>query len=209
MAAARQLLVLYGSQTGTAEDVAARVGREGKRRHFRARVVAMDSYDMVSRLHSRVKLCSPATQGTPFHSAQIAVPVPAHPRTSGGVCVCHDRPRGRARQHEAVLALPPPQGASCRLPQGGAICRPRAGRLRLPEVSSQSSSDLSISVPNAISDAGTTLWGRSCTAGCSSWVGLPSYPWHWGTTSTTWGGCGLGNGCGLYPCSWGSVEPVI
>lgn len=47
MAAERQLLVLYGSQTGTAEDVAARVGREGKRRHFRTRVVAMDSYDRV------------------------------------------------------------------------------------------------------------------------------------------------------------------
>lgn len=44
----RQVLVLYGSQTGTAQDTAERVGREGKRRRFRVRVVAMDSYDTVS-----------------------------------------------------------------------------------------------------------------------------------------------------------------
>lgn len=44
----RKLLVLYGSQTGTAQDAAERVGREGKRRHFRVRVLAMDSYNTVS-----------------------------------------------------------------------------------------------------------------------------------------------------------------
>ena len=48
VAAERQLLVLYGSQTGTAQDAAERVGREGKRRHFRVRVLAMDSYNTVS-----------------------------------------------------------------------------------------------------------------------------------------------------------------
>ena len=47
MADDRRLLVLYGSQTGTAQDVAERVGREGKRRHFRMRVLPMDSYDKV------------------------------------------------------------------------------------------------------------------------------------------------------------------
>lgn len=44
----RRLLVLYGSQTGTAQDVAERVGREAKRRHFTARVLAMDEYEIVS-----------------------------------------------------------------------------------------------------------------------------------------------------------------
>lgn len=44
----RNLLVLYGSQTGTAEEVAERIGREGKRRHFRVRVSAMDEFDVVS-----------------------------------------------------------------------------------------------------------------------------------------------------------------
>lgn len=48
VAAGRQLLVLYGSQTGTAQDTAERVGREGKRKHFRVRVLDMDSYDTVS-----------------------------------------------------------------------------------------------------------------------------------------------------------------
>lgn len=44
----RRLLVLYGSQTGTAQDVAERVGREGRRRHFRTQVTAMDEYDKVN-----------------------------------------------------------------------------------------------------------------------------------------------------------------
>lgn len=43
----RRLLVLYGSQTGTAQDTAERIGREGKRRHFRTRVLPMDNYDKV------------------------------------------------------------------------------------------------------------------------------------------------------------------
>lgn len=47
--ASGQLLVLYGSQTGSAQDVAERVGREAKRRHFRVRVLPMDSYDKVGR----------------------------------------------------------------------------------------------------------------------------------------------------------------
>ena len=42
--------VLYGSQTGTAQDTAERVGREGRRRHFRTRVMPMDSYDKVERV---------------------------------------------------------------------------------------------------------------------------------------------------------------
>lgn len=43
----RKLLILYGSQTGTAQDVADKVYREAKRRHFSARVTALDSYDIV------------------------------------------------------------------------------------------------------------------------------------------------------------------
>ena len=35
--------MLYGSQTGTAQDVVERVGRDGRRRHFRVRVLPMDS----------------------------------------------------------------------------------------------------------------------------------------------------------------------
>ena len=52
----RRLLILYGSQTGTAQDVAERIGREGKRRHFRVRVCSMDGYEKVYRL-SRYTVC--------------------------------------------------------------------------------------------------------------------------------------------------------
>ena len=43
----RKLLVLYASQTGTAQDVAERIGRDAKRRHFAVKVFAMDGYDKV------------------------------------------------------------------------------------------------------------------------------------------------------------------
>lgn len=58
MADDRRLLVLYGSQTGTAQDVAERVGRDGKRRHFRMRVLPMDSYDKVGRLYKKGPSCT-------------------------------------------------------------------------------------------------------------------------------------------------------
>uniref|UniRef100_A0A6I8PEF9 Flavodoxin-like domain-containing protein n=1 Tax=Ornithorhynchus anatinus TaxID=9258 RepID=A0A6I8PEF9_ORNAN len=40
----RRLLLLFGSQTGTAEDVADRVGRAARRRRFRCTVRPLDSY---------------------------------------------------------------------------------------------------------------------------------------------------------------------
>ena len=44
------LLVLYGSQTGTAEDIAGCFVRNGKRRGYSAiRSMAMDDYDKVMR----------------------------------------------------------------------------------------------------------------------------------------------------------------
>lgn len=42
-----RLLVLFGSQTGTAEDVAERLGREARRRRLDCRVQALDSYPVV------------------------------------------------------------------------------------------------------------------------------------------------------------------
>ena len=44
----RQVSVLYGSQTGTAQEVAERIGREAKRRYLLARVIALDDYNVVS-----------------------------------------------------------------------------------------------------------------------------------------------------------------
>lgn len=42
-----QILVLFGSQTGTAQDEAERLGREARRRRLGCRVLALDSYAVV------------------------------------------------------------------------------------------------------------------------------------------------------------------
>jgi len=42
----RRLLVLYGSQTGTAQEVAERVGREGRRLHFNVQVSSFDDFPL-------------------------------------------------------------------------------------------------------------------------------------------------------------------
>lgn len=42
-----RLLVLFGSQTGTAEDVSERLRREARRRELGCRVQALDSYPVV------------------------------------------------------------------------------------------------------------------------------------------------------------------
>lgn len=43
----RKLTVFYGSQTGTAEEVAERIGRESRRRFIAANVLGMDEYHIV------------------------------------------------------------------------------------------------------------------------------------------------------------------
>lgn len=40
------ILILFGSQTGNAQDVAERIGREGKLLLYQTRVLAMDAYDV-------------------------------------------------------------------------------------------------------------------------------------------------------------------
>ena len=42
------LLVLYGSQTGTAQDTAQRIGRQAKRRWLQVQVLPLDTYNVVS-----------------------------------------------------------------------------------------------------------------------------------------------------------------
>ena len=42
----RSLTVLFGSQTGTAEEVAERVGREAVRLHFDTEVSSLDNFDV-------------------------------------------------------------------------------------------------------------------------------------------------------------------
>ncbi|XP_038637546.1 NADPH-dependent diflavin oxidoreductase 1 isoform X2 [Scyliorhinus canicula] len=63
----RKLLVLFGSQSGTAQDVAERIGREGVRRHFKCRVVPLDSYAIADLIQEPlvVFVCSTTGQGEP------------------------------------------------------------------------------------------------------------------------------------------------
>ena len=43
----RRVSVLFGSQTGTAQEVAERIGREAKRRFLSVTVMALDDYNVV------------------------------------------------------------------------------------------------------------------------------------------------------------------
>ncbi|XP_059146403.1 NADPH-dependent diflavin oxidoreductase 1-like [Physella acuta] len=63
----QKLLVLYGSQTGTAHDVADRIVREAKRRHFSALAVDMDTYQVHNLINEKlvVFVCSTTGQGDP------------------------------------------------------------------------------------------------------------------------------------------------
>ncbi|XP_053328317.1 NADPH-dependent diflavin oxidoreductase 1 isoform X2 [Spea bombifrons] len=65
--AGRNILILYGSQTGTAEDTAHRIGREAKRRHFTCRVQPLDSYSVVNLINEPlvVFVCATTGQGDP------------------------------------------------------------------------------------------------------------------------------------------------
>eukprot|EP01135_Chromosphaera_perkinsii_P003525 Nk52_evm25s246 gene=Nk52_evmTU25s246 len=67
MSEAPPILVLYGSQTGTAEDAAHRVVREGKRRHFRIKASAMDDYDISQLINEQlvIFICATTGQGEP------------------------------------------------------------------------------------------------------------------------------------------------
>ncbi|KAG2186396.1 hypothetical protein INT43_002834 [Umbelopsis isabellina] len=61
----RNLLILYGSETGCAQDTAERIGRQARRRHFRTRVMAMDEYDKTQLVDERlvIFICSTTGQG--------------------------------------------------------------------------------------------------------------------------------------------------
>ena len=59
----RKLLILYASQTGTAQDVSERLGREAWRRRFRARTCPMDSYSVSELIYERFVVFVAATTG--------------------------------------------------------------------------------------------------------------------------------------------------
>ncbi|KAM9441401.1 NADPH-dependent diflavin oxidoreductase 1 [Clarias gariepinus] len=61
------LLLLYGSQTGTAQDTAERIGRQAQRRRIAVRVQALDTYNVVNLISEAlvVFVCSTTGQGDP------------------------------------------------------------------------------------------------------------------------------------------------
>ncbi|ORZ40352.1 hypothetical protein BCR44DRAFT_1509616 [Catenaria anguillulae PL171] len=60
-----KLTILYGSQTGTAHDVAERLARDAKRRHFPVALSAMDDYDrsLLPTAQIAIFVCSTTGQG--------------------------------------------------------------------------------------------------------------------------------------------------
>lgn len=61
----RKLTILYGSQTGCAQDLAEHVWRESKKYHYNGCVLSMDAYDVTSLIseHLVVFVCSTTGQG--------------------------------------------------------------------------------------------------------------------------------------------------
>lgn len=59
----RRFVILYGSQTGTAEDVAERIGRKARRYMFRVNVMAMDEYPLTELIKEKLVLFVCATTG--------------------------------------------------------------------------------------------------------------------------------------------------
>ncbi|RMX46189.1 hypothetical protein pdam_00007846 [Pocillopora damicornis] len=62
-AGGRRLSVLYGSQTGTAQEVAERIGREAKRRYLSASVLALDDYNVMKLIEEELAIFVCATTG--------------------------------------------------------------------------------------------------------------------------------------------------
>ncbi|XP_058380592.1 NADPH-dependent diflavin oxidoreductase 1 isoform X3 [Diceros bicornis minor] len=62
-----RLLVLFGSQTGTAQDVSDRLGREARRRRLGCLVQALDSYPVVNLINEPlvIFICATTGQGDP------------------------------------------------------------------------------------------------------------------------------------------------
>ncbi|KAF8599889.1 riboflavin synthase domain-like protein [Ceratobasidium sp. AG-I] len=70
-AEARSILILYGSETGNAKDVAERIGREARRRHFSARVIAMDIFPMPTLIDEQLVVFVCSTTGNGIEPANM------------------------------------------------------------------------------------------------------------------------------------------
>ena len=60
-----RILILYGSQTGTAQDLAENIWRESKRFYFKSTVKSMDDYNVLDLISEEcvIFVCSTTGQG--------------------------------------------------------------------------------------------------------------------------------------------------
>lgn len=59
----RNLTILYGSETGTAQEVSENIWRESKRYHFQGFVKSMNNYDVSKLIEERLVLFVCSTTG--------------------------------------------------------------------------------------------------------------------------------------------------
>jgi sulfite reductase alpha subunit-like flavoprotein len=59
----RVLTILYGSETGTAQEVGENIWRESKAHHFRGKVLSMDEYEIKNLVDERFVIFVVATTG--------------------------------------------------------------------------------------------------------------------------------------------------
>lgn len=61
----RKMVVLYGSQTGTAQDISENIWRESKRFYFNGGVKPMDDYEVKDLIEEEIAIfvCSTTGQG--------------------------------------------------------------------------------------------------------------------------------------------------
>jgi sulfite reductase alpha subunit-like flavoprotein len=69
----RKIVVLYGSQTGTAQDVSENIWRESKRFYFNGGVKSMDEYNVQDLIEEEIAIfvCSTTGQGGEFDTEEI------------------------------------------------------------------------------------------------------------------------------------------
>lgn len=62
---AGKMIILYGSQTGTAQDISENIWRESKRFHFKGAVKPMDDYNVTELIEEEIAIfvCSTTGQG--------------------------------------------------------------------------------------------------------------------------------------------------
>lgn len=111
----RRISVLFGSQTGTAQEVAERIGREAKRRYLSVCVLALDDYNVVSLVtwkvfrHINFREVTEVSISVTYLMLCSSSRIFFKDKTNWGgncnICVCNNRARRWTWQHEGWWAF--------------------------------------------------------------------------------------------------------